>query len=148
MAESQPFIHPQPPISFPSWLQSYKVLWVIALLDLLVLGIIFFVLMENRQRDLDSAASTLESVSRSMDDILSWRFEKIHLALLNTVDEVEKQSRAGTVSWEGLERFGQTLDERLPETLGFLLTDSLGQVIYASPRALTGDISVACIHRI
>ena len=143
MAESQPFIHPQPPISFPSWLQSYKVLWVIALLDLLVLGIIFFVLMENRQRDLDSAASTLESVSRSMDDILSWRFEKIHLALLNTVDEVEKQSRAGTVSWEGLERFGQTLDERLPETLGFLLTDSLGQVIYASPRALTGDISVA-----
>ena len=127
MAESQPLIHPQPPISFPSWLQSYKPLWVIALLDLLVLGIIFFVLMENRQRDLDSAASTLESVSRSMDDILSWRFEKIHLALLNTVDEVEKQSRAGTVSWKGWSDLARRLTKDCLKRWGFYLQTALGR---------------------
>lgn len=108
-----------------------------------MLGMILVVLIVSRERDFETAANTLENVSRSIDDILSWRFEKIHLALLNTVDEVEKQSRGGNVSWEGLEGFGRTLDERLPETLGFLLTDSQGRVIYASPRALTGDISVA-----
>lgn len=143
MPEAHPHSRPRPSFNFPLWIQSSKPLWVIALIDLLVLGIIFFALMESRQRDLDAAASTLESVSSSMDDILSWRFEKIHLALLGTVDEVEKKAREGTVSWDRMEGFGRTLDERLPETLGFLLTDSLGRVIYASPRALSGDISVA-----
>ena len=143
MPEAHTHSRSHPSINFSLWIQTSKPLWVIALIDLLVLGIIIFALLENRQRDFETAASTLESVSRSMDDILSWRFEKIHLALLSTVDEVEKQSRDGTVSWDGLEGFGRTLDERLPETLGFLLTDSLGRVIYASPRALTGDISVA-----
>ena len=143
MSEAHPPSRPHPSINFSLWVQSFKPVWVIALIDLFVLGIIFFTLMDSRQRDFETAASTLESVSRSMDDILSWRFEKIHLALLSTVDEVEKQSREGTVSWDGLEGFGRTLDERLPETLGFLLTDSLGRVIYASPRALSGDISVA-----
>ena len=143
MPEAHPPNRARPSISLSLWIQSFRPVWVIALIDLFVLGIIFFTLMESRQRDFETTASTLESVSRSMDDILSWRFEKIHLALLSTVDEVEKQSREGTVSWDGLEGFGRTLDERLPETLGFLLTDSLGRVIYASPRALSGDISVA-----
>ena len=118
-------------------------MWVIALIDLLVLGIILFALSVSRERDFETAVNALESVSRSMDDILSWRFEKIHLALLITVDEVERQAREGNIRWEGLEGFGRTLDERLPETLGFLLTDSQGRVIYASPRSLSGDISVA-----
>ena len=143
MPEAHPHSRPRPSFNFPLWIQSSKPLWAIALIDLLVLGIIFFALMESRQRDLDTAANTLENVSNSIDDILSWRFEKINLALLGTVDEVERKARDGTVSWEGLEGFGRTLDERLPETLGFLLTDSLGRVIYASPRALSGDISVA-----
>lgn len=143
MPEAQPHIRLQPPINFPSWVQSYKPLWVIALIDLFVLGIIFFALAESRHRDFETAINTLESVSRSMDDILSWRFEKIHLALLSTVDEVEKQARQDNISWDGMERFGRTLDDRLPDSLGFLVTDSLGRVIYASPRALSGDISVA-----
>ncbi len=142
MSEAHPSFRLQTS-KFPSWLQSYKPLWVIALIDLLVLGIILFALSASRQRDFETAANTLENVSRSIDDILSWRFEKIHLALLSTVDEVEKRAHEGSVSWDGLEGFGRTLDERLPETLGFLLTDSLGRVIYASPRALTGDISIA-----
>ncbi len=143
MSEAHPSFRPQTSINGPSWLQSYTPLWVIALIDLLVLGIILFALSASRQRDFETAANTLENVSRSIDDILSWRFEKIHLALLSTVDEVEKRAHEGSVSWDGLEGFGRTLDERLPETLGFLLTDSLGRVIYASPRALTGDISIA-----
>ncbi len=142
MSEAHPSFRLQTS-KFPSWLQSYNPLWVIALIDLLVLGIILFALSASRQRDFETAANTLENVSRSIDDILSWRFEKIHLALLSTVDEVEKRAHEGSVSWDGLEGFGRTLDERLPETLGFLLTDSLGRVIYASPRALTGDISIA-----
>lgn len=143
MSEAQSDSRPRPSFKFLLLIQTSRPIWAIALINLLVLGIIIFALMESRQRDFETATSTLESVSRSMDDILSWRFEKIHLALLNTVDEVEKQSREGPVSWDRLEGFGRTLDERLPETLGFLLTDSLGRVIYASPRALTGDISVA-----
>ena len=143
MPEAHTRLFPQASIKFPSWLQSYKPLWVIALIDLLVLGIIFFALSVSRERDFETATSTLENVSHSIDDILSWRFEKIHLAILSTVDEVERRSRQSSISWEDMEGFGRTLDERLPETLGFLLTDSMGRVIYASPRALTGDISVA-----
>lgn len=118
-------------------------MWVVAVVNLLVLGIIIFVLAAERQRDYDIAVDTLGGISQSIDDVLSWRFEKIHLALLNAVDEVERQARAGKLDWNSFDDFGKTLDERLPETLGFLVTDAENRVTYASPRALSSEITIA-----
>ena len=143
MPEAQPYLRSQTPATPSSWLHTYKPLWIIAVIDLLVLGILVVALTASRERDVEKISSTLESVSHSMNDILSWRFERIQFALLSTIDEIERQTANGGASWGSLDGYGKSLDERLPETLGFLLTDRHGQLIYASPRALSGKISAA-----
>ncbi|MBD8895077.1 EAL domain-containing protein [Desulfovibrio desulfuricans] len=142
MTDSQPNLRSESERSKSSRLHSHKQLWVIATINFLVLGIIIFALVGSRQQELDKAANTLESVSRSIDDVLSWRFEKINLALLGAVDEAQQQALRGDVSWECFEAYGKNLDERLPDTLGFLLTNTQGRVVYASPRALSGEMSI------
>lgn len=125
-----------------SRLHSYKHLWVIAIINLLVLGIVAFALVASRQREYAKAVSTLEGVSQSIDDALSWRFEKINLALLSAIDEVQRQAVNSSAFWENFEEYGKKFDNRLPETLGFLLTNAQGRVVYASPRALSGEMSI------
>lgn len=142
MADAQACLGPKSKCSWSSRLHSYKHLWVIAIINLLVLGIVAFALMGSRQREYAKAVSTLESVSRSIDDVLSWRFEKINLALLAAIDEVHRQPMNDGAFWDNFESFGKKFDERLPETLGFLLTNSRGRVVYASPRALSGEMSI------
>jgi len=143
MPEAHSHIRSHPSTNYPVWLCSYRPLWIIAIIDLLVLGIIVFALTVSRQRDFEKIAATLENVSNSMDQILSWRFEKIHFALLSAIDAVESQTRSGNAAWDSFDSLGLSLDERLPETLGYVITNNTGNVIYASPRALTGEISVA-----
>ena len=142
MIDSQPNLRSVAERGKSSRLYSHKQLWGIAIINLFVLGIIIFSLAGSRQQELAKAVNTLESVSRSIDDALSWRFEKINLALLGAVDEVQQQAMRGDVSWEHFEEYGKKLDERLPDTLGFLLTNAQGQVVYASPRALSGEMSI------
>ncbi|MFT3958252.1 MAG: PDC sensor domain-containing protein [Desulfovibrio sp.] len=142
MSDAQPCLRPVAKCSKSSWLRTHKQLWGIAIINLLVLGIIFFALTGSRQREYAKAASTLESVSRFMDDMLSRRFEKINLALLSAVDEVQGHTVNGDVSWEHLDAFGKIFDDRMPETLGFLLINTQGRVVYASPRALSGEMFI------
>ena len=143
MSDAQPCLRPVAKCSKSARLRSHKQLWVIAAINLLVLGIIFFALADSRQREYARAVSTLESVSRSMDDMFSRRFEKINLALLSAVDAVQWHAVDGDVSWERFEVFGKNFDDRMPETLGFFLTNTQGRVVYASPRALSGDMFIA-----
>lgn len=125
--------------------RSYRPLWVVAVVDLFVVGIIVLALAASWQRDYDKAAATLQSISHSMDDVLSWRVEKIDLALWNAVDEVERLAVAGMLSKDSLAQLGARMDERLPEALGLVVTDAEGNIIYASPKAVSRNFDIS--HR-
>ena len=66
MPEAHSHIRSHPSTNYPVWLCSYRPLWIIAIIDLLVLGIIVFALTVSRQRDFEKIAATLENVSNSM----------------------------------------------------------------------------------
>ncbi|MFD2233535.1 EAL domain-containing protein [Phaeospirillum tilakii] len=115
----------------------------VVMVDLFLLGVLTFSLVTGYQRDYDKTVAALDNLSRSMDDTLTRRADKIDLTLRTAVDEAERELASGGLDRATLDAFGARLDERVPEALGLAVWDARGQLVHASPKARVNTFNVS-----
>jgi len=99
------------------------------------------VLLQSREQYSDKATTEAEALSAALAQTMLAMIDKIDLALLVTLDEIERQSASGGIDGPTLERFLARSDRRLPESLGLAVFSQAGIVEYSVNSGNTKGVS-------
>ena len=96
------------------------------------------------RRQYDARAELLSrNVASAIDQNVSSSVEKIDLALLSTVDELERRGRAKAPDAPSMRDFLARIEQRLPEVENVRVTDADGVIVFSSTRTDGTRVSVA-----
>lgn len=121
-----------------------RLLWVgTILVNLFVVGMVFFVIEKNRGREVDQASTLTENYSRILEENLAGFISKIDITLLTVGEEVSRQKTHGGINKKALEAFIRQQDIHIPEALGLRVVDAQGIIRYAVNDVKVRNVSIA-----
>lgn len=100
------------------------------LVNLFVAALAVLWLNHSKQQDQESAAVATRNLAQLLEQHLVEEVEKIDLALLSAVEEIERQTANGGIDRQATNAFLARQQERLPGVFGLRVTDAKGTVIY------------------
>lgn len=129
-------------------LQSHRrfvrLLWLgTVLIILFVIGIVAWVVEQNRRRDEAQAIVLTENYSRILEEGLAGFISKIDITLLTVRDEVARQMSSGGINENEMNAFLARQDENIPEALGLRVVDAQGIIRYAVNDVKVRNASIA-----
>jgi diguanylate cyclase (GGDEF)-like protein/PAS domain S-box-containing protein len=132
----------------PSYLASsrYFTLRLISgllLLNLLVIGLVGWVLNESRVEYQQQARTTSQNLSRMLEYDIGSTFDRIDLVLKNVVDEFETQLATGRGDESRLNSFLGRQHRRLPDLVSLRVADPEGLVRYGEGVDRNGPLNVS-----
>jgi diguanylate cyclase (GGDEF)-like protein/PAS domain S-box-containing protein len=122
-------------LQLPSYLESSRffaarLVAVLVTLNLVVFGLIGWVLYEGDLEYRERAKTTTQNLARSFEYDITASFDRIDLVLKTVVDEFEGQMATGRVDEARLNSFLKRQQERLPEVISLRVVDPDGIVHY------------------
>jgi len=134
--------------------RSHQSLLIATLLftNLLVMGLTVDSLVKSRNLYVQRAEALTQNVANAVEQSLSGTVDKVDLALLSIVDDLESQLQHGPLNVESTNAFLARLESRLPEVDGFRASNASGVVyigngIAPGPKPTNGDRDYFLHHK-
>jgi two-component sensor histidine kinase len=113
--------------------------------NLVILGLVAFVLGESRTREDDQRAALSRNIAAVLNANLSGIIAKVDIALLSVTDEAERQLASGPIDKPRLDEFIVRTQSRLPEIESFRAANAEGLAVYGAEVTVANTKSLA--HR-
>ena len=143
---NEPAATSEPSLSTPMVRRHFcTLLWLaIVFIDGFALALGGLSLFESYQQHQKRAVMSSENIARLVDEKLQGDLDKIDLALLNVVDEVDRHFAAADASdRRALDGLLRRLQARLPEIMSLRIADADGSVRHASDLAPDAKANIA-----
>ena len=130
----------------PAVRRTTFVRWLVAgmvLVNLFVTGLVAFVLLAERAREVADAEVLAGNLSKVLEENLTGFAGKIDMILLAVGDEVMRQIADGGIDKAALEAVLARNDARLPESSGLRVVDADGVIRYAVTDVVVSQASIA-----
>jgi len=108
-----------------------RMAWGIVLINLLVIGLVAFVIVQNRQRAFEEAAAIGENYARTIEENFIGFIRRIDITLLTVADEVARQRASGGIKDKEIDAFLARQDAHITEARGLRVMDVAGNIRYA-----------------
>lgn len=113
------------------------------MINLVVIGLVGVVLVQNRTRNESQATLLSENYARILEQNLSGFIDKIDITLLTVRDEVVRQTAQGGINDKALATFLDRQDTHIPAAHSLRVTDAEGIVRYAGKNVEIRDTNGA-----
>ena len=124
--------------------RRFQAVWLtLALINLCVVALVAFAIVQNRERAVESAQRIADNYAHTLEISFQGFFGRVDLSLLSVVDELEHMDKAKHDDAAAISRLLERQHARIPELVGLRVSDAKGNIRHATGGVANANASIA-----